>query len=180
MFPTILTTERLVLRPPTVDDAEAFFERYTSDPDVTRYLSWRTHATVEESRAYLAGIPDRAAAKGETERAICVEGDPRPCGMITTWKSDFRVGIGYVLAQSQWGKGIMTEALRAVLDLTWSDESVWRVSAYCHPENVGSARVMEKCGMKLEGRTRRTFVMPQLGDEPHDALLYAMTRDDLG
>ncbi|MGL4513447.1 MAG: GNAT family N-acetyltransferase [Lacipirellulaceae bacterium] len=180
MLATTITTERLVLRSPTLDDAEAFFDSYTSDPEVTRYLSWRTHASVEESREYLAGIPDRVVAKGETERAICVGGADSPCGMITTWKSDFRVGVGYVLARSEWGKGIMTEALRAVLDLAWRDQSVWRVSAYCHPDNVGSARVMEKCGMTLEGRTRRTFVLPQLGEDPRDALLYAMTRDDLG
>ncbi|CAN0345066.1 unnamed protein product, partial [Ectocarpus sp. 4 AP-2014] len=48
-FPTTLTTDRLFLRPPRIEDAEALYERYGSDPQATYYLSWKTHATVADT-----------------------------------------------------------------------------------------------------------------------------------
>jgi RimJ/RimL family protein N-acetyltransferase len=51
--PEIIQTKRLTLRRPCVDDAEAIFRNYASDPEVTRYLSWRTHRQLSDTRTYL-------------------------------------------------------------------------------------------------------------------------------
>jgi [ribosomal protein S5]-alanine N-acetyltransferase len=55
--------------------------------------------------------------------------------------------------------------------------SVWRVQAYCDPENGASARVLEKAGLVREGLLRRYIVTPNLGDEPRDVYVYALVRD---
>ena len=112
MFAATLTTERLVLRPPRVEDAPANFERYTSDPEATRYLSWRTNNSVEEAVQFLRSITDPESASGDRHWAICFEGDSDPCGMVTVFGAGPIVGLGYVLQRSLWGRGMMTEALR--------------------------------------------------------------------
>ncbi len=179
MFATTLTTNRLTLRPLQISDAESIFDRYASDPEVTRFLSWPTHTSLEETRSFLENPPKPTKGFTEVRWALCLHDDPLPWGMITAWIRDSQVDLGYCLARPLWGQGIMTEATRAIMKEAWRQESVWRVSASCHPENKGSARIMEKCGMRLEGTLRRRSVLPQMGSEPQDALLYAQVRDDL-
>lgn len=180
MFPATLTTDRLVLRPPRVEDASAVFERYGSDPDVTRYLSWRTHASAEDAAEHLRKVTGAEGPCPDTHWAICYGGDPLPSGMITVFGSGALVGLGYVLRRSLWGRGVMTEALGVVAAAVWADPRVWRIQALAHVSNIGSHRVMEKCGLVREGVLRRRFVMPQLGPDPQDCRLYAQVRDDLG
>jgi ribosomal-protein-alanine N-acetyltransferase len=179
MFPPTLTTERLVLRPPRVEDAASVFERYGSDSAVTRYLSWKTHASVADAEAFLRKITDPDVPCPDTHWAICYDGDTETSGMFTVFGSGALVALGYVLRRSLWGKGLVAEALRAVQQQVWRDLRVWRLQALAHVENRSSQRVMEKCGLRFEGVLRRRFVMPQLGSEPQDCCLYAQVRDDL-
>jgi RimJ/RimL family protein N-acetyltransferase len=179
MFPATLTTERLVLRPPRVEDAPNNFQRYTNDPEVTRYLAWKTNTSVEESAEYLRKITDPESNSIDQHWAICFEGDPNPCGMITTFGAGQQVTLGYVLQRSLWGRGIMPEAVHAVAAEVWRDERTWRLQAHAHVDNVASQRVMVKCGLRFEGVLRRRFVTPQISGEPQDCRLYAQVRDDL-
>jgi RimJ/RimL family protein N-acetyltransferase len=59
--PTHLETARLILRPPTLDDAEAIFERYASDPEVTTFLGWPRHQTIQDTKAFLQFSTDEWA-----------------------------------------------------------------------------------------------------------------------
>lgn len=179
MAATTLTTERLVLRPPNFEDAAAIFERYASDPEVTRYLAWKTHASIDDTLEFFHLILNPPAGNHDRHWAICFDGDPIPSGMITAFGAGRVVTLGYVLQRSLWGRGVMSEALRAVAAEVWRDQRTWRLQAYAHVDNIGSRRVMEKCGLRREGVLRRRFVMPQIGDEPQDCALYAQVRDDL-
>ncbi len=62
--------------------------------------------------------------------------------------------IGYSLGSRWWGKGYATEAVEAVLDYAFRELYAHRVQATYHPYNIGSKRVLEKCGMKYEGVMR--------------------------
>lgn len=183
MFPTTLTTDRLFLRPLRMDDAEALFRRCSSDPEVTRWMSWRTNQSVEETRAFirqatdpeLVGNPPWGHVWG-----IGIAGDPLPWGTIGVVPRARRVELGYTLARNLWGRGLMTEATIALCRKLWERPStLWRIQAYCSPGNPASAKVLEKCGFRLEGLTRRMHVLPQISDEPQDHHLYAMTRDEV-
>lgn len=180
MFPTTLTTERLHLRPLRIDDADALFEHCSSDPEVTRWMSWRTNESVEETREFLRGVTDPETT-GQPPWGhvwgICVE-DDRPSGTIGVLPRGARVELGYVLARGLWGRGLMTEATTALCTALWENPKLWRIQAYCSPNNPGSARVLQKCGFRREGLARRMHVLPQISDEPQDHDLYALIRDD--
>ncbi|MEX2171669.1 MAG: GNAT family N-acetyltransferase [Pirellulales bacterium] len=174
MFLESITTERLLLRAPRLEDATAIFSRYASNPAVTRNLSWPTHTSPADTRRFLQLAEQLRADGSLINWAICTRDDGRLHGMIGV-RPDFpRVEVGYVLAQDRWGHGLMTEALHAVVAEVREHADVWRIQAHCATDNAASARVLEKAGFELEGVARRYFVLPNRGPEPVDAKLYAM------
>jgi ribosomal-protein-alanine N-acetyltransferase len=173
----VLRTERLTLRPARSDDAQAVFDNYAADPEVTRYLQWRPQADVEGVRAFLSACQLRSDAG--TERSWVIAETPlgAAIGMITLrLESSVRAQIGYVLARPCWGRGHMPEGVRAVIAHGLGALGRYRVDAYLDFENVQSARVLEKAGMQLEGRLRRYTVHPNLHGEPRDVLMFAACR----
>ena len=173
----IITTARLVLRPPVLADAEAIFSSYGQDPDVTRYLIWRPHASLEDTRAFVQTCIDAWAGGVRLPWVITRAGDGRLLGMLEARIDDgFKVSVGYVLAREHWGHGYTPEALRAVIDQFWQQPDVFRIWAICDVENPASARVMQKVGMVYEGTLRRFVRHPNAGAEPRDAHCYALTR----
>ncbi len=65
--------------------------------------------------------------------------------------------IGYTFAREHWGQGYATEALEGFLDWLLDELDVMRVSATIHPDNLRSAKVLERCGFEFEGRIRNTY-----------------------
>jgi RimJ/RimL family protein N-acetyltransferase len=174
--PPEFCTARLVLRRPCMEDAPAIFANYAQDPEVTRFLVWRPHENVEETRRII-GLMLGQWDKGEAySYAILPRDGGSVSGMIALHPDGFKVELGYVLARPQWGRGIMTEAARAVTGWLLEQPDIHRVSAMCDVENPASARVMEKAGMRFEGTLRKYAIHPSLGDEPRDCLLYAVVK----
>ena len=176
MFPPKIETARLVLRKPVPSDADAIFGAYAQDPEVTRYLLWKPHATVQVTRQF---IRERIASWGGTGAfpyVIVRNESPDAIGMLELRVAEFRASFGYVLARPYWGSGLMSEALSAVVPLVLAQPSIYRVDATCDVENRASARVLEKAGLTREGRLRRYMVHPNISAEPRDSFLYAITR----
>ncbi|MGV0745590.1 GNAT family N-acetyltransferase [Mycolicibacterium sp. XJ870] len=164
----ILSGRRVLLRAPVVTDAEVLFARVASDPDVTRYLSWRPHPGVEETRRVITSLFN----VGE-ERTWLIELSGEVigvCGMRRPQQHEAE--LGYCLGRQWWRQGLMTEVVTVLLDEAARDPSVYRVSAYCHVDNVGSAGVLQRCGLTLEGRLARYGQFPNLSDEPQDVFLF--------
>jgi [ribosomal protein S5]-alanine N-acetyltransferase len=67
-----------------------------------------------------------------------------------------RAELGYVLSREHWGKGLMPEAVRAVIRFGFGRMELNRIQARCVAENTASARVMEKAGMTYEGTLRES------------------------
>jgi [ribosomal protein S5]-alanine N-acetyltransferase len=172
----VLDTPRLQLRPPRVDDAEAIFRGYATDPEVTRYLTWTPHKSLADTRAFLRACMDAWRLQTEFPWAITPAADERSIGMIELRPTGHMAMVGYVLAREEWGKGYMTEALTAVVDTALALRGIYRVWAVCDVENGASARVMEKAGLVREGVLKRYILHPSIGSEPRDALCYAKTR----
>ena len=176
MLPSTITTARLLLRPPAPADAEAIFDTYAQDLEVTRYLIWRPHPDVATTCAFL----ERCAAGWAegTELTWVVSGrDARDIrGMISLRPSDFQASIGYVLGRPWWGQGFMAEAARAVVEAALAVPAICRVWAICDYENLASARVMEKIGMQREELLRRGVLHPNVSAEPRDCWLYSRVR----
>ena len=177
--PAVIHTPRLVLRRPTPADADAVFTRYASDPEVTRFLGWPRHTSIEQTRAFIA------FSDAEWERwpcgpyLICAGADGVLLGGTgLAFEMPSRAVTGYVLAREAWGAGYATEALRAVLDVA-PDLGLCRVQAWCHPTHAASRRVLEKCGFELEGTLRHYVEYPNLAPgRMMDACLYARILHD--
>ena len=168
-----LQTARLLLRRPVASDAPAIFERYASDPDVTRYLAWRRHQALDQTEAFV-DLSDAEWARWPVgPLLICLrDGGALIGGTGLSFETQHRAATGYVLAKDQWGKGYATEALAAIVELAGS-VGIQRLYATCHVDHRASARVMEKCGFEREALMRRHSMFPNLTSEPADVLQYA-------
>jgi len=176
-FPEKITTERLLLRKPVAQDAVRIFEAYATDPEVVRFLTWEAHNNADETSAFIAACLDEWEENRKWPYVITKGGMPdAPIGMIHLEQAAHEISTGYVLAKSFCGQGFITEAFRALIDLCFSQDSIYRISAFCDVENVGSARVMEKAGLTFEGVLKRHTVAPALSSEPRDCRLYARVR----
>ncbi len=179
MAATELRTARLRLRPPVAGDAEWIFASYAQDPEVTRYLSWAPHGSIDETRAFQEQLLEWLA-EGDWAGWIIepLEGE-RPVGMITaSGVTGFKPELGFVLARSFWGQGIMTEAVRAVVEALLELEHVHRVGAMCDVDNPGSARALEKAGLEREGLLRRYGIHPNVSKTvPRDVHVYSVVKD---
>ncbi len=162
----LIQTPRLLLRRPTPDDADAIFTRYTSDPEVTRYVGWPRHATVDDTRAFLS-ISDSLWERWPAGPYVILNRDDRSMlgstGLI--FEAPSSAATGYVLAQDAWGRRFATEALGAMVDLALKT-GVLRLYALCHHAHRASARVLEKEGLRtllFENSRMRLYVPAMFG-----------------
>jgi ribosomal-protein-alanine N-acetyltransferase len=172
-----IETERLVLRPPRMEDAASVFEAYAQDEEAVRYLTFTPNQTLAQTEEFMRERLRRVEQGRAFVWAITRRADGTLIGMIELRaQQGFKADFGYALARPFWGQGLMTEALRAVLDFAFSLPGMYRVWAVCDVENVGSARVMEKAGLTFEGVLRRHTMHPNVSPEPRDVRCYAKTR----
>ncbi len=179
-FPEHLRTARLVLRRPVPADAEPIFAGYARDPEVSRYLTWRPHRSIDDTRSHIAYFS--RLWEGGDRRSYVIDAEGCPCagGIDLRWTDEGRsVTFGYVLRRDHWGRGLMTEALSACIEVALADPGVWRAWAYCDVDNPASGRVMEKAGMTFEGVLRRWALHPNVDPRrPRDCRAYARVRTE--
>ena len=152
-----LETHRLILRRYRIEDAEDMFSNWASDPEVTKFLTWPTHSTVEVTRMLVNNWISRYDDGGYFNWAIEWKETGSVIGNIAVVKLNEQTeaaDMGYCMSRAFWGRGIMPEALRAVMDYLFDTVGMSRIAA-CHDvNNPKSGRVMEKAGMKMEGILR--------------------------
>lgn len=173
-------TERLLLR----EFREADFDdvhAYGADPKVARFMEWGPN-TPDETRAFL----DRALANQQTwprpDVGLAVQhlADDRMIGSIRLWVIDEQnatAEIGYSLNADYWRQGYCTEAARGLLRVGFEVLKMHRITATCDPRNRGSWAVMEKLGMRREGRLRAS---KQIKGAWRDTYVYAILADEFG
>jgi ribosomal-protein-alanine N-acetyltransferase len=157
-FP-ILVTERLVLRELREDDL-AESHRIFSDPEAMRYVGKPPHTSLAETQLFLSRNQQLFPARSGVRWAITLAGDDRLIGSCGHWrlmKEHHRSEIGYDLLPEHWGKGIMTEALRAVLHFGFSRMGLHSTEAQIEPDNLRSRRVLEKLGFQRDGLIRENY-----------------------
>lgn len=174
-----LETERLTLRRFTLDDAEAMYKNWASDDEVTKYLMWPTHESAETSLAVLRDWVPEYEKPDYYHWAVVVKAEgPEPIGSIGAVRLDERVEsahIGYCIGRAWWRRGIMSEALGAVIGYLFDEVGMNRVEARHAPQNPNSGRVMQKCGMRYEGTLRAVDHTKQ---GVCDAVYYGILRSD--
>lgn len=139
-----IKTERLILRRFKIEDYEDMFV-WASNPEVTKYLSYETHKTPNESKETLCLWVKYYKSKRTYNWAIEYNG--KAIGNISVVKQHrSECHLGWQIDIKYWSKGIMTEAANAVLDYLFT-VGFKKISSAHNIENIGSGRVMQKIGM---------------------------------
>jgi len=157
-LPPVLESERLRLRPLTLDDATAIFT-YAQNPNVSRYTLWEPHQTIADSEDFIRSYALTNYATGVAEPwAVTLTGYPdQVIGTIGCfWASEKSksMELAYALDEKYWGRGLVAEAAKVVIPFCFEYYKLHRIQSQCKAENIASRRVMEKAGMSYEGTLR--------------------------
>lgn len=174
--PTTFDTRRLHLRPVGVEDATVIFETWAQDAEVSRYVTWPPHRSLDDTRRFLRYCANGWEKHGPFNWAIVLRENSRVIGTIELRPQGHRVEVGYVLARAYWGRGFMSEAVPVLVDWALDQPDVHRVWAVCDIENHASARVLEKAGMEREGKLRR-WAAANASPTPRDCWCYARVKE---
>jgi ribosomal-protein-alanine N-acetyltransferase len=176
--PPTLTTERLVLRAFTDNDAQPLFE-YARNPTVTRYTLWEAHRTIADTMLFLRDYAVLRYLEGMAEPyAITIKPDPKPvgsCGCFWASQTHQTMELGYWIAEPFWGKGYVAEASRAILNFAFAEYGPERMQARVIAGNDASARVLTKLGFRDEGTLRRSLLRR---GKFEDVRMFSVLRDE--
>lgn len=160
---TVIDTPRLNLRPVTLNDVEQIYGNWASDDEVTKYLSWDTHPSPDETRRVVTSWLLMYEKPTFYLWVITLRENSQVIGTISFFdiKMDLLLGeIGYCISRSYWNMGIATEALIGVLEYAFDQNTFQAMIATHLFENPASGRVMEKAGMKYLGDIFRNNKKP--------------------
>ena len=175
--PEKIVTQRLLMRKPMMEDAFPIFKLYAQDPEVTRYLTFEPHQSINDTKTFLKRCLNNWKKNISFPWTIIRRKDKQLIGMIEIVNIEQSgIQLGYVLAQPFWGNGYMTESLKKIIDWSLKQRDIYRVWAVCDLENLASAKVMEKVGMQKEGTLRRWVRLPYFGEKPRDCYSYSIIK----
>lgn len=157
-------------------------DRHTLTEAANDYEIWRNLAdqfshpyTLDHADSWIAHCID----EGEPPRNLSIVVADQAVGAIglelLEGEKRLTANVGYWLARQHWNQGIVTAALSTFTEYAWSSFEIERLQASVFAWNPASARVLEKCGYRLEGRLRRAFIK---GGAVTDELVYGLVRGD--
>ena len=173
-----IETSRLILRRARREDAEPMFRNWASDSEVIKYLTWPAHSSIAVSEMVIGSWLQEYEKESYYQWMIVLKELGEPIGSISVVRQNDRVEeaeIGYCIGSRWWHKGIVSEALAAVIKYLFEEVGMNRVAARHDPNNPHSGGVMRKCGMKYEGTNR---ACDRNNQGICDTAQYAMTRAD--
>lgn len=174
-----LETPRLTLRRVAVDDAEHMYNNWAGDDEVTKFLRWDTHPNVDHTRERLALWVKEYEQPDNYNWGMELKENGQLIGTIGAVQMNegyLSCEIGYCMSRRYWNRGLMSEALGAVLGHMFRVVGMNRVYACHDPNNPGSGRVMAKNGMSCEGTFKQAVYLKKRGF--HDLTYYAILSED--
>lgn len=172
-----IDTTRLELRHITESDAQDIYE-YSQEPNVGPAAGWKPHDNIEETRSVMEAIflnqPELFGMvlkeNGKLIGTVGLIPDPKRA-------NNKALMLGYAMSERYWCKGLMTEAVTAVIDRAFKELQIDIITCCCYDENHGSARVMEKCGFMYEGYMRQAEM--RYDGKVLDMRCYSITREEV-
>lgn len=172
-FPN-LTTERLLLRELTLADAPAVM-RLRGNPDVMQYINRPLALTLADAEAWINIVTEALQKTDGISWCVCLKEDPSVhVGNIGLWrleKENYRAEIGYMLEPSLHGKGLMYEAVQAVVDYGFRELKLHSIEGRIDPQNIASGRLLEKAGFVKEAHFKENYY---LRDRFADTVVYSI------
>lgn len=173
-----LETERLILRPVVIDDADDMF-LYAKTYQVTRMTRFKPHQSVEDSQKVIEHVFLSRPEKGWPEAfAITLKNNGRMIGTCDFWPISASEGVyemGYALNPRFWGLGLMTEAASAVLQFAFESYKVRRMELKHLQSNPASGAVAKKLGFEQEGIKRQAA---RFEDGYDDLVCYGLLQEE--
>jgi RimJ/RimL family protein N-acetyltransferase len=171
-LPERIVTSRLILCRLRYEDAEEIFYTYASKPDVTKYMSWPTHQSVEDTRAFL-----RYAVSGWYEGidysfSIRLRSNNKLIGSFGVVNEDGKLQFGYIFSPQYWNQGYATEVCREMMPRLRAQPGVFRIGTYVDTENGASLQVLRNAGLVEEGVLRQWMRFPNQGNNPKDCVAF--------
>ena len=155
-----LETDRLILRRFTEADDTAIYQNWANDHDVTKFLMWPTHSSIDVTRQVLKDIwLDKYGQSDFYQWAIEIKKSGTLIGSIGVVKQDdetHMVHIGYCIGKDWWRNGYTSEALIRLVQFFFEDVGVNRIESRHDPRNPNSGKVMLKAGLRYEGISRES------------------------
>lgn len=145
-----LETERLILRKLKLEDENEVFNNWTSDDEVSKYVRWSTHKSIEDTREYLKNTMETYKKEQNAEWGIVLKETNELIGAMGCFFNDKekRYEIGYNISRKQWRNGYTTEALKRVMDYLINVEHITSFICSHAKDNPASGAVMKKAGFK--------------------------------
>jgi RimJ/RimL family protein N-acetyltransferase len=176
-----LNTPRLQLRAPRPGDGDFAFERWAQDAAVLHHLNWPPHHEARQTRQQLDWEMARWLKRSAYTWMLLRRGEAGPVGLVQLLPQSLdgpahHLRLGFLLARSHQRRGLMREALTAVLAHAFAQPAVWRVDALCDVDNQASQALLQALGLACEGTLARHTRHPLAGDEPRDMRVYAAVR----
>lgn len=173
-----LETERLILRRPTLEDAEALAAAI-NHPEIAKFTLNIPHPySIADAESFITGTLDpESREKGKNffiflkDTGELVGG----LGLMDIHARNKSAELGYWCAFDHWGEGIVPEACRRIIQFAFDELDLNRVFCMCNVDNFASARIMEKCGMTFEGTARSQDIKDGV---PWDMHRYAILKSD--
>ncbi|MBZ9622465.1 GNAT family N-acetyltransferase [Clostridium sp. FP2] len=174
-FPKIVT-KSLVLREITEQDAESIYQ-LLSNPEVIKYDTFELFTDIKQAEDLIESFNDAFRQKRAIFWGISLGNLSEIIGFCKCEIENpkIRADLGYDLRPEYWNRGIMTEALDAVIDFTFNKADVNRIEASVSNENNASIRVLEKLGFIKEGVLRKRSYW---GGSYHDMVMLSILRNE--
>lgn len=170
-----LETDRLILRPFQETDLNDLYS-YAKNPNIGPNAGWKPHESMDESKSILSNFID-----DDEVLAIVWKENNKVIGSLGLHKDQLRSAdnvrmLGYVLSEDYWGRGIITEASRALMAYAFTDLGLLMLTVHHYSYNQKSRRVIEKCGFAYEGTLRHCTQI--YNGNTYDLVCYSMTNEE--
>ncbi len=172
-----LEGESICFKPLSINDAKDIHE-YASDTDVSRFIGWPLMDTVSDTRKHIEEMLEREAAGTHLYATVILKSTNEVIGTALVFNfewQDKHAEIGYVFHKRHWGRGYCTQTVALMSDFAFESLKLHRIHARVAHANIGSVRVLEKNGFKLEGRLRDYYFVDDLY---YDGLYFGKLQSD--
>jgi ribosomal-protein-alanine N-acetyltransferase len=172
-------TPRLLIRKLTQNDINDIFE-YCKNPNVARYVTWEPHQSLDDSQKFINYAFESYKIGSPEPMAIILKDDPKQrvigtVGLIPANPKNRTYELAYAISQEHWGKGIVAEAAKPLINFSFKHFAMQRLQCRCDILNPQSSRVMEKLGMHYEGTIRASMF---LKGKPRDMHMYSIIKSE--
>lgn len=173
-FPVLVISDNYILREQADSDTQPFFEYYSKDPDVTRYILATIPDSLEEASAEINYCRNLFYHKRGIYWTLARRDNNQIIGSVGLYMNNHhhRAEICYDLAKAYWRQGIMNKVLDKVIDFAFHKLDVYRIEALTLKENSASIAILEKMGFIREGTLHKYRYFK---DVPRDVELFATT-----